>query len=241
MGSTETGALALWYNPTIMAIAPDRLKHVPNRLLGALHRAGMSEAALRETYGLDPESLSRALVQPAERLSIADLDYLPEDGYRYELWEGELVRMSPSKRRHGGCAGRVAQYLGAYLVQHPIGEMSVAEGGLRAGPGETVFCPDVGYTSNERAAEAPLDEYYPFAPDLAVEVWSPDNTEREMSEKAAHYLAHGGRLVWLLRPQDRTVRVHRADAPSQTLHSDDPLSGEDVLPGFSVPVSSLFP
>src|SRR4051812_10647302 len=149
MGWTETGSLALWYNRSIMAIAPDRLKQVPDRLLGALHRAGVSEAALHETYGLEPESLSRALVQLPERLSIADLDYLPEDGCRYELWEGELVRMSPSKRRHGGCAGRVAQYLGAYLVQHSIGEMSVAEGGFRAGPGETLYCPDVAYVSNE--------------------------------------------------------------------------------------------
>ncbi len=62
-----------------------------------------------------------------------------------------------------------------------------------------------------------------------------------MSDKAANYLAHGGRLVWLLRPQDRTVRVHQPNAPVQTLRDGDLLAGEEVLPGFSVPVSDLFP
>jgi Uma2 family endonuclease len=151
------------------------------------------------------------------------------------------VRMSPSKRRHSVAAGRLVRRLSVYLDQHPLGEISIAEGGFRAGPGQTLHCPDVGYTSNERAAQAPLDEFYPFAPDVAVEVWSPDNTEKEMSQKAANYLAHGSRLVWLLRPQDRTVRVHRPDGAVQVLQASDSLSGDDVLPGFSVPVSVLFP
>jgi Uma2 family endonuclease len=62
-----------------------------------------------------------------------------------------------------------------------------------------------------------------------------------MSLKAANYLAHGSRLVRLLRPQDRTVRVHRPDGSVQVLAASDSLSGEDVLPGFLVPVSALFP
>jgi Uma2 family endonuclease len=224
-----------------MAIAPEKLKQVPHRLLAALHRVGMPDDALRETYGLDAESLAHALAQAPEGLRVADLDFLPDDGCTYELWEGKLVRMSPSKRRHGKSAGLVAQFVGAYLVEHPLGEISIAEGGFRAGPKESLFCPDLAYISNERAAHAPLDEYYPFAPDIAVEVWSPDNTVKEMNEKAAHYLAHGARLVWLLRPQDRTVRVHRPGKPAQTRRAGETLTGEDVLPDFSVPVESLFP
>jgi Uma2 family endonuclease len=224
-----------------MATAPAKQGAAPDRLLAALHRAGMPEAAIREAYGLDAAAAARVLAGPPERLTVADLDYLPKDGYCYELWEGELVRVSPTQRRHGGSAGRVAQYLGAYLVQHPIGEISVAEGGFRAGPDESIYCPDVAYVSNERAAAVPLDEYYPFAPDIAVEVWSPDNTEQEMVEKAANYLAHGAQAVWILRPQERNVRVHVPGMPVAILQDGDILTASDILPGFSVPVSALSP
>lgn len=224
-----------------MAIAPEKLKAVPDRLLAALHRAGMPAEAIREAYHLDPAHVARAVGAAPKRLTVADMELLPDDGCRYELREGELIRMSPSKRRHAGSAGRLVMHLGAYLLQHPLGEISVAEGGFRAGPDETLYCPDVAYISDERAAAVPLDEYYPFAPDIAVEVWSPDNTEQEMSEKADHYLARGARLVWLLRPREKSVRVHRPGAPARTLRGDDLLTGEGILPGFSVSVRMLFP
>jgi len=229
-----------WYNALNMALAPEKLKEVPDRLLAALHRAGMSPETIQQMYHLDPPTVARALARAPERLTVADLDYLPRDGYHYELWEGKLIRMSPSKRRHAGSAGILVIHLGAYLLAHPLGEISIAEGGFRAGPNETVCCPDVAYFSNVRAATVPLDEYYPFAPDIAVEVWLPHSTEQEMSDKAASYLAHGARLVWILRPQDKTVRVYRPDLPVQTLRVGDLLTGEGVLPGFSVQVGLLF-
>jgi Uma2 family endonuclease len=229
------------YNHPIMATASTKQKQVPDRLLTALHRIGVSEDALREAYDLSRADLARALAQPPEPLRVEDMEFVPDDAYQYELWEGELVRMCATKRRHTDSAGMLAKHLGAFLLPHPLGEICIAEGGFRAGPGETLYCPDIGYVSHERRAAAPLDEFYPFAPDIAIEVWSPDNTEREMEKKTAHYLTHGSRQVWLLRPQDRTVRVHCVDGPVQTLRGDDLLTSDDVLPGFSVPVSELFP
>jgi Uma2 family endonuclease len=223
-----------------MAIAPGKRKEVPDRLVAALHRAGMPTDRIQEAYQLKGPALARALARAPERLTVADLDYLPHDGYRYELREGKLVRMSPSKRRHSGSAGILVIHLGAYLLAHPLGEISIAEGGFRAGPDESLCCPDIAYVSRERAATVPPDEYYPFAPDIAVEVWSPDNTEQEMSDKAVSYLAHGARLVWILRPQDKTVRLYRPHSRVETLRMGDVLTGEEVLPGFSVPVSLLF-
>jgi Uma2 family endonuclease len=224
-----------------MAIAPDKLRRVPGRLVAALHRAGMPESAIHEIYHLDHAAIASALSGPSERLSVEDLDYLPDDGYHYELWAGELVRMSPTKGRHTVSAGRLVKHLGAYLVQHPIGEICIAEGGFRTGPEESLRCPDAGYVSNERLADVPLDDYFPFAPDIAIEVWSPDNTEQEMNQKASDYLAHGARAVWVLRPRDRTVRVHRPDKPVEILRDGDLLTGDDILPGFSVAFSALFP
>jgi Uma2 family endonuclease len=166
--------------------------------------------------------------------------FLPEDSYRYELWEGKLVRRMASKPRHGRVAGRIVARLSIYLDQHPIGEIFVAEAGFRAGPGESLYCPDASYVSNERIAQMALDEFVPFAPDIAIEVRSPDSTTSQLETKARHYLANSGQRVWILRPQDRMVRVHRPGAPLQTLHADDLLTAEEVLPGFAVRVGDLF-
>jgi Uma2 family endonuclease len=207
--------------------------------LAALRRAGAAEEQLRDYYGTVPdEPLPNG---PPELLCVEDMELLPEDGYRYELWEGELVRMSPSKLRHGDVAGEIVRYLNVYLTEHPIGKVYIAEVGFRAGPNQSLYCPDAAYLSHERAAAAPLDEFVPFAPDIAIEVWSPDNTRRKLETKARNYLRRDARRVWILRPQDQAVRVYRPDAPAQTLGAEDILSGDEVLPGFAVRVGDLFP
>jgi Uma2 family endonuclease len=214
-------------------------RSAPPRLLAALRRAGASEDELRAYYEIPPhESIP---IDSEEPLCVEDLEFLPEDSYRYELWEGKLVRRKASKPRHGLVAGRVVAHLGAYLLQHPIGEIYVADAGFRAGPGESLYCPDASYVSQERMAQASLDEFAPFAPDIAIEVRSPDNTHRQLERKARHYLAHGAQLVWVFYPRTRTVRVHRPGAPMETLQAEDLLIAEDVLPGFAVRVGDLFP
>jgi Uma2 family endonuclease len=86
-----------------------------------------------------------------------------------------------------------------------------------------------------------LDEFAPFAPDIAIEVRSPDNTHRQLERKARYYLAHGARRVWVFYPRTESVRVHRPGAPVETLRAEDRLTAEDVLPGFTVRVGDLFP
>jgi Uma2 family endonuclease len=220
-------------------LTTDRARTAPPRLLAALRRAGASEEELRHYYDIPPdEPLPDDAGKP---LRVEDMALVPEDGYRYELWEGKLVRRMASKPRHGRVAGRVVRHLDAYLLQQSLGEIFIAEAGFRAGPGESLYCPDASYISNERIAQMELDEFAPFAPDIAIEVRSPDNTMRQLERKARHYLAHGGQCVWILRPQDRTVRVYRPDAPMQTLHADELLTAEEVLPGFAARVGDLFP
>ena len=80
----------------------------------------------------------------------------------------------------------------------------------------------------------------PHLPDLAVEIKSPDDTVKEMREKAAYYLAHGVRLVWLVYPHKRLVEVYRPDADVEILAVGDVLTGGEVLPGFSIPVADVF-
>lgn len=85
----------------------------------------------------------------------------------------------------------------------------------------------------------------PFAPDLAVEVVSPGNNEEEISLKTETYLRYGTRLVWVVYPKQQKIHVYRPDietgeARLRFLRSDDTLDGEDVLPGFKLPLRALF-
>ena len=79
-----------------------------------------------------------------------------------------------------------------------------------------------------------------IAPNLAVEVVSPNDLVYEIDEKVEEYLEAGVELVWVVNPVTRTVRVHRADRPGVTLREMDELTGDDLLPGFRCRVSDLF-
>jgi Uma2 family endonuclease len=227
-----------------MALAADKRRRVPARLLAALLRAGAPEEEIRRHYGLGPDEPMPT--EPTEPVRVEDMDLVPEDGHRYELREGKLVRMSATKRRHGAAAGAIVGHLHLYLTRNPIGTVYIAETGFRMGSRSTLYCPDAAYVSAERESAVGPDEFFPFAPDIAIEVWrtvrcqSPDNTERKIATKVRDYLAHGAKAVWVLRPQDRTVRVHRPSTPVQILQEADLLT-DDALPGFSVRVGDLFP
>ena len=81
---------------------------------------------------------------------------------------------------------------------------------------------------------------FPVAPDLAVEVASPNDLGRELRVKVEEYLRAGVRLVWLVDPETRSIEVVRADGGVARLYEQDELSGEDVLPDFRCRVAELF-
>ena len=106
---------------------------------------------------------------------------------------------------------------------------------------DTVRGPDVAFITRQRYAS--LDDptkAIPGAPDLAVEVASPSNSLPDIHAKVADYLAAGTRLVWILDPAAETVTTYRKLLEPTTLAANQDLTAEDILPGFSVPVSELF-
>ena len=98
------------------------------------------------------------------------------------------------------------------------------------------------YFSHERwPRDRSIPSYVDIVPDLAVEVQSPNDSRREIDDKARMWLDHGVRLVWAIHPDTRTVDVFRADGSESTLGAGDTLEGWEVIPGFSCAVSQLFP
>ena len=110
---------------------------------------------------------------------------------------------------------------------------------------EVVRAPDVHFVRSDRLPRGRMPAaFFEGPPDLAVEVLSPEDNRRELAEKLADYAAAGTPRVWVVRPDERTVTVHRLDAPPVTLHDGDSLNSNDAgfsAAGFLLPVADVFP
>ncbi|MBI3303332.1 MAG: Uma2 family endonuclease [Deltaproteobacteria bacterium] len=171
-----------------------------------------------------------------------DLFQLPDDGYKYELVEGELIRMPPTGAEHGHIATNAGSLLRNHVKMHDLGVVCAAETGfwLKRNP-DIVRAQDASFVAKERIPSEGIPRgYWPFAPDLAVEVISPNDRFDDVQEKVAEYFAAGTRLVWVVHPKTRTVLVYRSLHDVRSLGPDDELSGEDVIPGFTCRVAELF-
>jgi Uma2 family endonuclease len=106
---------------------------------------------------------------------------------------------------------------------------------------DTVSGADVLFLSHEREAlRTRRHGFLDVAPDLIVEVLSPDDTLAGMEQKLSEYLAIGVRLVWMADPAMRRVHIYRGLDDVRSLNVGDVLVAEEVLPGFTMPVAAVF-
>jgi Uma2 family endonuclease len=167
---------------------------------------------------------------------------MPDDGYRYELVKGELIRMAPAGSEHGEVAMDLAGPLHQYVKKHNLGTVYAAETGFRLeSDPDTVRAPDIAFISRERVKQTGRPKgFWPGAPDLAVEVVSPGDTVSEVEEKVSEWLEGGASMVWVVSPKLHTVTVYRSLTDIVTLTEKDKLDGADVVPGFQMKVAEIF-
>lgn len=160
---------------------------------------------------------------------------------RCELVRGELILMSPAGAEHGRITMEIARLIANHAEQHRLGEVYSAETGfvLEHDP-DTVREADVPFVRAQRLPDKPNPGFFEGAPDLVVEVLSPDDRASEVAQKIELWLDKGARLVWVVDPKRRTVTVHRDPKHARTLHENHTLDGEAVLPGFSIRVGQIF-
>jgi Uma2 family endonuclease len=170
-----------------------------------------------------------------------DLMRMANGNKHLELVRGEIVEMSPTGGKHTILAVWIAHLFTNHVVENKIqGYVTGEVGGfILARKPDTVRAPDVGYISKARMKSSPPDGLFPVAPELAVEIASPDDKLEDILEKVQEYLAAGTRIVWLFFFKTRTVAVHTASG-SFTLDETGILDGGDVLPGFSLSVREVF-
>jgi Uma2 family endonuclease len=159
-----------------------------------------------------------------------------------ELVRGEVLRMPPPGDRHGYVCGNVVFLLKSYLKQLGYGALLCNDAGIITrrepdsvrGVDAAVFLrppwegalPPIGYTS--------------AAPDLVVEVRSPEQRWKDIVEKVAEYLGVGARSVWVIDPQAQRVTAFSPDQEPRTFAPENDLDGGAFLPGFQCRVSDFF-
>ena len=186
-----------------------------------------------------------ATAKTPSRLMTADelLEMERVPGKRYELIRGVLTEKEvPAGDPHGATVSRSSGLIFQYSEINDFGDVRSGEPGywLERDP-DTVRAPDVAWFAPGRIP--PGTTGFPeLTPDLCVEVASPSNTraDRLLSDKAQMWLDFGAREVWVLNPENTSVTRYRPGKLTVKLDEDDILDGEELLPGFSVPVWQLF-
>ena len=170
-----------------------------------------------------------------------ELIQMPDDGYRYELVRGELIKMAPPGLVHGKLAGYFMRHIGNYVETHDLGVTFAETGFILESDPDTVRAPDASFISRERLDEVgETDGYWPGAPDLVIEVISPNDRYTVVEAKVAEWLDAGVRMVIVVNPRRRSVRVHRSPTEVDDLVEGDSIDGGDVVSGWSMPISGLF-
>ena len=163
---------------------------------------------------------------------------------RYELVKGVLVELMVASDEHEETVVLTSIGVGNHVYRNRLGKVYGSNRGYVTGPDSpaTSRMPDVSFVSNTRLGQPDLaGMLYNGAPDLAVEILSDSNTPAEIAQKIAEYLNAGGKAVWVIDTDSRTLTVHTADAPPLVLTDADTVDGGDYLPGFACAVADLLP
>ena len=157
-----------------------------------------------------------------------------------ELVDGTLVEKAMGYEE-SRIAVTIIILLGSFVRRHKLGIVTGPDGTIKLFPG-LVRIPDVAFASWDRfpGRKRPKAPIPLLAPDLVVEVLSKGNTRPEMKRKLGEYFGAGVRLVWLVDPRKKTVRVHASVDQSILLKEGQSLDGGDVLLGFTLSLDELF-
>jgi Uma2 family endonuclease len=175
-------------------------------------------------------------------MTAEELMELPDDGFRYELINGELEKMPSPGPPHGRIAFRLSVHLGQFILGHELGEGFANDTGfkLTSNP-DTVLAPDFAFITKERFAQVYKTEGYGAgAPDLAVEVLSPSDRPGKVKQKIARWLSLGAKQVWIVDPKHSTVTIYRSPSDAKTFSGSDYLEAQDLFPGFRLSLDKIF-
>jgi Uma2 family endonuclease len=186
--------------------------------------------------------MSTASVTAPTLLTAEEFAGRPDPGYPEELVKGRIVALPVPKPRHGEICGNTVFIFHAHVKEHDLGRVLCNDSGVitQRGP-DSVRGADVAYYSFARVPKGPLsDHYLDTAPDMVVEVVSPDDRWPKVLAKVAEYLDAGTTVVIVLDDKRRLAHVYRDDGLPRLLAAEDELKIPELFGNFSVRVGRFF-
>ncbi len=152
--------------------------------------------------------------------------------------------MTPAGFEHGRIASTLSLLVGRFVSDHKLGVTTAAETGflITRNP-DTVRAPDLAFVRTERLGDAPESGFFPGAPDLAVEVLSPDDSAVDALGKVHDWLASGTPQVWVVDPKRRTISTYRGgvgEGAVRVYREHEVLIAGEFLSGFTLRVAEVF-
>ncbi len=166
---------------------------------------------------------------------------------RLELTEhGELIIMSPTGGTAGGKNFNLYLDLGFWNRRTKLGK-AFDSSTIFALPNGARRSPDLSWIELERwnqLTQAQQDGFPPIAPDFVIELVSPSDLKNQryedLQDKMQEYLDNGVKLGWLIEPSAKIVEIYRLGKQVEVLNNPSSISGEDILPGFTLDLIEIF-
>lgn len=173
----------------------------------------------------------------------AELEGLPEDGFIHEVVNGQLVMSPKNNFYHGQICTRLLIAIGNLVRERRLGVVLDSSTGFWM-QNRNCRAPDISFISRARLANTGFEprtkKFFPGAPDLAVEILSPNNTRAEIEGRLLDFFDSGTQLAWIVNPEDESVEVCHSAQKRSLIGSGAVLEGEHLLPGFRFAVADLF-
>ena len=172
-----------------------------------------------------------------DRLAIANRDLRLE-----RKQNGEIIIMPPTGGETGNKNLKILLQLGNWNEQRQTGLVFDSSTGFRL-PSSAIRSPDASWVSNDKWNSLTPErkkQFPPICPEFIVELRSPTDNLKTLQNKMSEYLANGLILGWLIDPINKKVEIYRAGKNKETLDRPTILSGENVLPGFSLDLNKVW-
>jgi Uma2 family endonuclease len=175
---------------------------------------------------------------PGEIIMAVTTEVMLDPEKEYEIVDGQPEEKEMPGARHGGVSARLIVELGMHIKINKLGGIYGPDTTFQIGKNERL--PDVAFVAAERIPEEGEPEgKWAIAPDLAIEVISPNDLWEKLSRKIRDYFDAGVREVWLISPEFKTVTIYHSVTRTTILTEEDDLTTE-IIPGFRCKISDLF-
>ena len=184
------------------------------------------------------------MITKTQLLTIADWDAMPaEDGYRYEIIEGELFVSCSPGLTHQVVLINLSGLIWSFLKSNPVGTAAPGPGVILSNYSGVI--PDLVFFSNDQRDTIVKNDRLHGPPALVVEILSPgsSNIRRDRVAKLQLYAKHGVAEYWIIDPKKMILEKYVNQGFSLVLEEtlgDEQTLTTQALPGFSCRVSEIF-